>query len=96
MASWWVVLRTTCLPRDVYYRGVDSEKELWDRRAGEPSRAYEAFRTFVSLPSGDRTMVTAYRQFVGKSRCLEGQRRLERVGEALRLEGEGSGIRRIH
>jgi hypothetical protein len=49
----------------VYYSGVDNEKELWDRLDGEPSRAYEAFQTFVSLPSGERTMVTAYRQFVG-------------------------------
>src|SRR5215210_8407527 len=44
---------------------MDTKKELWDRLDGEPSRAYEAFRTFLSLPSGDRTMVTAYRQYVG-------------------------------
>jgi hypothetical protein len=55
------------LPCDVYYSGVDNEKELWDRLDGEPSRAYEAFRTYLSLPSGDRTMVTAYRQFVDNS-----------------------------
>ena len=46
---------------------MDTEKQIWDRLDGEPSRAYEAFQTFVSLPSGERTMVTAYRQFVGNA-----------------------------
>jgi hypothetical protein len=44
---------------------VDNEKELWDRLEPETDRAFEAFRTFLSLPSSDRTMVTAYRCFVG-------------------------------
>ena len=43
---------------------MDTELELWDRLDGESSRAYEAFRTYVSLPIGNRTMVTAYRRFV--------------------------------
>jgi len=46
---------------------VDSEKKIWDRLDGEPSRAFKAFQTFVSLPSSERTMVTAYRQFVGNA-----------------------------
>jgi hypothetical protein len=44
---------------------VDNEKELWDRLEPETDRAFEAFRTFLSLPSSDRTLVAAYRRFVG-------------------------------
>jgi hypothetical protein len=44
---------------------VDTEKELWDRLEPETDRAFEAFRTFLSLPSSDRTLVAAYRRFVG-------------------------------
>jgi hypothetical protein len=44
---------------------MDNEKELWDRLEPETDRAFEAFRTFLSLPSGDRTLVAAYRRFVG-------------------------------
>jgi hypothetical protein len=44
---------------------VDDEKELWDRLEPETDRAFEAFRTFLSLPSSDRTLVAAYRRFVG-------------------------------
>jgi hypothetical protein len=44
---------------------VSNEKELWHRLENEPDRAYEAFQTFLSLPSGDRTLVAAYRAFVG-------------------------------
>jgi hypothetical protein len=49
----------------VYYWGVDNEKELWDRLEPETDRAFEAFRTFLSLPSSERTLVAAYRRFVG-------------------------------
>ena len=44
---------------------MDNEKELWDRLEPETDRAFEAFRTYLSLPSSDRTLVAAYRRFVG-------------------------------
>jgi hypothetical protein len=53
------------LPYDVYHSGVDNEKELWQRLENETDRAFEAFRTVLSLPAGDRTLVAAYRHFVG-------------------------------
>ena len=45
---------------------MDTEKrELWDRLANEPERAYRAFESFLSLPSGERTLLGAYKQHVG-------------------------------
>jgi hypothetical protein len=44
---------------------VDTEIEFWQRLEPETDRAFEAFRTFLSLPSSDRTLVAAYRHFVG-------------------------------
>src|SRR5215211_2436537 len=45
---------------------MDTEKrELWDRLENEPERAYRAFECFLSLPSGERTLLEAYRQHVG-------------------------------
>jgi hypothetical protein len=45
---------------------MDTEKrELWDRLENEPERAYRAFRCFLNLPSGDRTLLEAYRRHVG-------------------------------
>src|SRR5215217_7612983 len=41
------------------------KKELWDRLENEPERAYRAFECFLSLPSGERTLLEAYRQQVG-------------------------------
>ena len=41
------------------------ERELWDRLENEPERAYRAFESFLSLPSGERTLLGAYRQHVG-------------------------------
>jgi hypothetical protein len=44
---------------------MDTEKrELWDRLENEPERAFRAFEAFLSLPSGDRTLVAAYRYYV--------------------------------
>jgi hypothetical protein len=40
-------------------------KEVWDRLENEPERAYRAFECFLSLPSGERTLLAAYRQHVG-------------------------------
>jgi hypothetical protein len=39
-------------------------RELWDRLENEPERAYRAFESFLSLPSGERTLLGAYRQHV--------------------------------
>src|SRR5829696_2149647 len=45
---------------------MDTEKrELWDRLENEPDRAYRAFECFLSLPSGERTLLEAYRRHVG-------------------------------
>jgi hypothetical protein len=66
-------------PRDGYFwrRRISSEtgtiqdmnrenaKQLWDRLQNEPERAYRAFECFLSLPSGERTLLRAYRQHVG-------------------------------
>jgi hypothetical protein len=41
------------------------KRELWDRLENEPERAYRAFESFLSLPSGERTLLSAYRQHVG-------------------------------
>src|SRR5215211_9032520 len=41
------------------------KKELWDRLENEPERAYRAFECFLSLPSGERTLLGAYRRHVG-------------------------------
>lgn len=40
-------------------------KELWDRLQNEPDRAYQAFESFLCLPSGERTILAAYRRYVG-------------------------------
>src|SRR5918994_2255945 len=39
--------------------------ELWDRLENEPERAYRAFESFLNLPSGERTLLEAYRRHVG-------------------------------
>src|SRR5215204_801873 len=45
---------------------MDTQKtELWDRMENEPERAYRAFESFLSLSSGERTLLGAYRQHVG-------------------------------
>src|SRR5215203_6834609 len=45
---------------------METEKrELWDRLGNEPERAYRAFESFLSLPSGERTLLGAYRRHVG-------------------------------
>jgi len=40
------------------------KRELWDRLENEPERAYRAFEYFLSLPSGERTLLEAYRRHV--------------------------------
>jgi hypothetical protein len=44
---------------------MDNKKELWDRLENEPERAYGAFECFLSLPSGKKTLLEAYRRQVG-------------------------------
>jgi hypothetical protein len=45
---------------------MDTQKrELWDRLENETERAYRAFECFLSLPSGERTLLEAYRRHVG-------------------------------
>ncbi len=45
---------------------MDTEKrELWDRLENEPERAYHAFESYLALPSGERTLLEAYRSHVG-------------------------------
>src|SRR5215208_6535364 len=41
------------------------KKELWDRLENEPERAYRAFECFLSFPGSERTLLAAYRQYVG-------------------------------
>jgi hypothetical protein len=40
-------------------------KELWDRLQNEPERAYQAFESYRSLAGGERTILAAYRSYVG-------------------------------
>jgi hypothetical protein len=51
---------------------MDIEKrELWDRLENEPERAYRAFESYRNLPSGDRTLIAAYRQHVGNPEAVK-------------------------
>jgi hypothetical protein len=45
----------------------ESNEQLWHRLQNEPRRAFEAFQTFLSLPSGSRTVVEAYRRHVNNA-----------------------------
>jgi hypothetical protein len=60
--------KATNLTESMYDPGMDIEKkkELWERLENEPERAYRAFESYRSLPSGERTLIEAYRQHVGK------------------------------
>jgi hypothetical protein len=44
---------------------IEKKKELWDRLENEPERAYRAFESYRNLPSGERTLIAAYRHHVG-------------------------------
>jgi hypothetical protein len=45
---------------------MDTQKnELWDRLENETERAYRAFECYLALPSGERTLLGAYRRHVG-------------------------------
>jgi hypothetical protein len=44
---------------------MDTEKrELWDRLTTESERAYRGFQCFLNLPSGERTLLAAYKLHV--------------------------------
>src|SRR5215208_5653585 len=47
------------------------KRELWDRLENEPERAYRAFECFLSLPSDHRTIVEAYRVYVGNPQAVK-------------------------
>ena len=47
------------------------KRELWDRLENEPERPYRAFECFLSLPSDHRTIVEAYRVYVGNSGAVK-------------------------
>src|SRR5215212_995050 len=50
----------------MYASDMETQKrELWDRLENEPERAYRAFECFLGLPSGERTLLEAYRRHVG-------------------------------
>jgi len=44
---------------------MDTKDEVWDRLENEPERAHRAFESFSALPSGERTLLEAYRRHVG-------------------------------
>jgi len=45
---------------------MDTQKrELWDRLENEAATSYRAFESFLNLPSGERTLLEAYKQHVG-------------------------------
>jgi hypothetical protein len=47
------------------------KRELWHRLENEPERAYRAFECFLCLPSAHRTIVEAYRVYVGNSEAVK-------------------------
>src|SRR5215211_2280428 len=47
------------------------KRELWDRLENEPEKAYRAFECFLSLPSDHRTIVEAYRVYVGNPQAVK-------------------------
>jgi hypothetical protein len=50
---------------DIGMTSEEKKRELWDRLENEPESAYRAFETYRNLPSGERTLIAAYRQHVG-------------------------------
>ena len=66
MGLWWVRIGASYFLRIGYASVMDTEKkELWNRLENEPERANRAFESFLSLPSGERTLLAAYRRHVG-------------------------------
>ena len=72
MASWWAFRRASYFLRIGYASVMETQKrELWDRLENEPERAYRAFESFLNLPSGERTLLEAYRQHVGNPEAVK-------------------------
>jgi hypothetical protein len=47
------------------------ERELWDRLENESERGFRAFESFLALPSGERTLLEAYRRHVDNSQATK-------------------------
>src|SRR5215211_7918241 len=61
----WVFRGATYFFWIVYASVMDTEKrELWHRLTTEPERAHRAFQCFLNLPSGERTLLAAYKLHV--------------------------------
>jgi hypothetical protein len=61
----WVFRGATYFFWIVYASGMDTQKrELWDRLTTESERAHHAFQCFLNLPSGERTLLAAYKLHV--------------------------------
>lgn len=50
---------------------TEKSKELWDRLANESTNAYRAFESYRNLPSGERTLIEAYRHHVGNPHAVK-------------------------
>jgi hypothetical protein len=51
---------------------MDTEKrELWDQLENESERGYRAFESYLNLPSGERTLLEAYRHHVGNPAVIK-------------------------
>src|SRR5215208_6556796 len=65
VAMRWVFRGATYFFWIVYASVMDTEKRaLWDRLTTESERAFRAFESFLGLPSGERTLLEAYRRHV--------------------------------
>lgn len=62
----WVHAGATYFFRNRYDPSMNTGKrELWERLENEHERANRAFECFLSLPSGERTLLAVYRRHVG-------------------------------
>ena len=110
VASWWVFLGATYFFWIVYASGMDTQKrELWDRLTTESERAHHAFQCFLNLPSGERTLLAAYKLHVDNPNAgkpsdtwsrwssefawRERARAYDHHLELIRLEGQEEAIR---
>ena len=51
---------------------MDTEKrELWNQLENESERGYRAFESYLNLPSGERTLLEAYRHHVGNPAVIK-------------------------
>ena len=45
-------------------------REPWEQMPGEKARAFAAFETYLSMPPAERTVLGAYRLFVGNAKAM--------------------------